>query len=198
MMKKSKAKWQYSMKILIAGDSFAADWSVKYPGKKGWPNLVGEEFDVTNIAQAGSSEYRIWKNLLKVDSTKFDKIIISHTSPYRIYVAKHPVHSSSLLHKDCDLLYSDAVENNLHTIKDYFENYYDLGYAVDIHQLIMNQIATLAANAIHIGHIDVAQPKTIRLTSFSDVWKHNKGLINHYSDSGNKIIYNSILTLIKG
>jgi hypothetical protein len=186
------------MKLLIAGDSFAADWSLKYPGQKGWPNLISDDFEVTNIAQAGSSEYRIWKNLLKVDLSKFDKIVISHTSPYRIYVAQHPIHGSSVLHKDCDLLYTDAVANNLHTIKDYFENYYDLDYAVDIHQLIMAQIAALAIGAIHIGHVDVAPPKTMQLTHFDTVWERNKGLINHYSDEGNKIIHKSISALIKG
>ena len=50
------------MKILICGDSFAADWTVKYPGQ-GWPNMLAEIHEVTNLAQAGCSEYKILKQL---------------------------------------------------------------------------------------------------------------------------------------
>ncbi len=43
-------------KLLIAGDSFAADW---LSGESGWPNLLANEYDVTNVAQAVCSEYKI-------------------------------------------------------------------------------------------------------------------------------------------
>ena len=46
-------------KILIAGDSFAADWTVKYKGE-GWVNTLCKDYDVTNVAQAGVSEYKIY------------------------------------------------------------------------------------------------------------------------------------------
>ena len=35
-------------KILIAGDSFATDWTKKYEGI-GWVNMLCKDFDVTNI-----------------------------------------------------------------------------------------------------------------------------------------------------
>ena len=43
------------MKLLILGDSWQADWNVKHNTYPGWPNLLANEFDVTNIAQAGVS-----------------------------------------------------------------------------------------------------------------------------------------------
>jgi hypothetical protein len=92
------------MKILIAGDSFAADWKIKYNGN-GWVNMLSEDYEVTNIAQAGVSEYKIYQQLIKHDTTKYDKIIISHTSAYRIPVVKHPIHSKDILHSNCDLIY---------------------------------------------------------------------------------------------
>ena len=49
-------------KILICGDSFAADWSKKYDGV-GWVNMIENEHVVTNIAEAGVSEYKIYKQL---------------------------------------------------------------------------------------------------------------------------------------
>ena len=50
------------MKILICGDSFAADWTIKYPGQ-GWPNMLSQQYEIVNLAQAGCSEYKILKQL---------------------------------------------------------------------------------------------------------------------------------------
>ena len=90
-------------KILIAGDSFAADWTVKYKGE-GWVNTLCKDYDVTNIAQAGVSEYKIYNQLKKIDVSKYDIILISHTSAYRIPVVEHPIHSKDILHNNCDLI----------------------------------------------------------------------------------------------
>ena len=53
------------MKILIAGDSFAADWKIKHSGN-GWVNMLSNDYDVTNIAQAGASEYKIYQQLIRL------------------------------------------------------------------------------------------------------------------------------------
>ena len=47
------------LRILIAGDSFAAEW----PGTHGWSKMLAEHHDVKNVAQAGVSEYKILKQL---------------------------------------------------------------------------------------------------------------------------------------
>jgi hypothetical protein len=54
------------MNLLICGDSFAADWTVKYPGE-GWPNLMSKIHNVTNLAQAGCGEYKVLKQLESVN-----------------------------------------------------------------------------------------------------------------------------------
>ena len=59
------------MHILICGDSWAADWSVKYNGI-GWPNILQQHHDITNVAQAGVSQYRICQQLQDIDIAKFD------------------------------------------------------------------------------------------------------------------------------
>ena len=46
--------------ILICGDSFAADWTKKYDGT-GWVNMLTKDHTITNIAEAGVSEYKIYK-----------------------------------------------------------------------------------------------------------------------------------------
>ena len=43
------------MNVLIAGDSFAAEW----PGSNGWVKLLAKKYNVKNVAQAGVSEYKI-------------------------------------------------------------------------------------------------------------------------------------------
>ena len=63
------------MKILIAGDSFAALWP---DASKGWVNLLAEKFDVLNVAQAGVSEYKIYKQIINLDINQFDCVIVSH------------------------------------------------------------------------------------------------------------------------
>ena len=48
--------------ILICGDSFAADWTKKYNGN-GWVNMLCNDFNITNVAEAGVSEYKIYQQL---------------------------------------------------------------------------------------------------------------------------------------
>ena len=127
------------MKILIAGDSFAADWKIKYNGN-GWVNMLSDDYDVTNIAQAGVSEYKIYQQLINHNTTMYDKIIISHTSAYRIPVFEHPIHSKDILHHNCDLIYSDLKEHKDNSLVksaiDFYENLFDLDYACFILRVI--------------------------------------------------------------
>ena len=58
-------------KLLICGDSFAADWQVKYPQGQGWCNLITQYYHVTNVAQAGCSEYRIYQQFLSYNQDFF-------------------------------------------------------------------------------------------------------------------------------
>lgn len=186
------------MNILLCGDSFAADWSIKHRSELGWPNLLASKYNVTNVATAGSSEYRIWKTLQAQNVTLYDCVIVSHTSPYRLYVNKHPVHNADILHKNCDLIYADAVEHNLTTVKDYFDQYFDIAYATDIHQLIVHQIADICKNVqtIHMQHINASIPKEINIIDFSTLWHKHRGKINHYDSIGNQIVYETLLKML--
>ena len=51
------------MKILICGDSFAADFRITDTNALGWCNLLEEKYTVVNRAQAGVSEYKILKQI---------------------------------------------------------------------------------------------------------------------------------------
>ena len=184
------------MKVLIVGDSFSADWSKKYPDSAGWPTLLSQIFDVTNRSQAGCSEYRIYKQLTEINCKDYDCIIISHTSPYRIYTDYHPNRRSDELHHHCDLLYSDVKElskvNKEYTaVSEYFEKFFSLEHADYVYKLIRQDITCLTDNSrvINIAHMETQVPVDI---NFSKEYRTNPGLINHYSDIGNQNVFSSL------
>lgn len=191
------------MNILICGDSFAADWTVKYSGQ-GWPNMIANDYNVTNLAQAGCSEYKIYKQLTSIDLNQFDKIIISHTSPYRIPIKIHPVHAKDLLHKNSDLIYTDIKEHsktntNLSSIIDFFENYFDIESSLFVHNLICEKIdkITKSIPTIHLTNSDWNGLYLFdNMLNFEYLFKSNRGLINHYDEKGNQIIYRAIKNMV--
>jgi hypothetical protein len=183
-------------KILISGDSFAADWTKKYDGQ-GWVNMLENDYDVTNIAQAGVSEYKIYKQIKNINYYDYDEIIISHTSAYRIPVEVHPIHSKDILHYNCDFIYSDIKEHKNNTeikcVVDLYEKYFHIDYALFIHDLIVKEINELCPNAINITFFNSFNKNAIQL---EDIFLENKGTMNHLNEKGNKIIYNKIKKLI--
>jgi hypothetical protein len=192
-------------KILICGDSFASDWTVKYSGT-GWPNMLANDYNVTNSAQAGCSEYKIYLQLLNADISKYDAVIVSHTSPNRIYVKRHPVHYNDVLHKHSDLLYTDIAEHvkqnkSLRPILDYYENYFDLDHAKFTHNLICKEIEQhldkFGIPVLHITNIDWTSLYTFKSTiNFFSLFEKQRGLINHYNDAGNIAIYQTVKDFI--
>lgn len=191
------------LRLLICGDSFAADWSVRYP-KTGWVNLLEQNFKVTNIAQAGCSEYKILKQLQSVNLREYDKIIVSHTSPYRLYVDSHPVHSKDSIHKNSCLLYNDIIGHldthpELKSLAEYFELYFNLEYAEHMHNLLLKEIETLCPkNTLHLSHVEWKNLHNFEtFLNFKDIFSKHRGVINHYTDEGNKIVYEKVLKVLQ-
>ena len=189
------------MKVLLAGDSFAAKW----PQENGWPELLAQKHDVTNVAQAGVSEYKILKQIQTSDINYFDRIIVSHTSPSRVHTREHPIHKEGL-HADCDLIYNDIVDRSnwlnpsLRSAQDWFKYHYDEDYQIDIYLLIRRQIKKALGRSkyISITHMPISTKYAIERDniSFSTVWQQYKGTINHYTQQGNQIVYKEILDII--
>jgi hypothetical protein len=194
-------------KILICGDSFSADWTVKYPNGFGWPNLLAQKYEVTNLAQAGCCEYKIYNQLTSQNLEKYDIVLISHTSPNRLFVETHPVHANDLLHKDCDLIYSDIKEhcnNNpkLKSIIDFYNLYFSQEYAQFTHNLICEKIYHYTKH--HSGKvIHMTNMYWDGLYDFPDlikfnISKMNHGLFNHYNDRANIKVFLTIDSVIQG
>lgn len=184
-------------KILIAGDSFAALWP---NASIGWVNILAEQYSVTNIAQAGVSEYKIFKQIESTNVDDFDLVIISHTSPSRIFAKQHPLHKTGF-HKDCDLIYTDIKDrfsipgSALHTAKKWFEHFYDDEYQIDVYKILREKILSLITIPyISISHIEIANKLSIEPLhlDFSSLWINNRGDVNHYNEFGNKFVFDKI------
>lgn len=190
-------------KLLICGDSFAADWTVKVKGV-GWVNLLERDYKITNLAQAGCSEYKILKQLQSVNIDDYDLVLVSHTSPFRLYVPEHPVHSKDKLHKNSCLLYSDVIEHlpdhpELKPVAEYFEQYFDVQYAEHMHNLLLREIEELCPlKTLHVSHIDWKNLHEFEVfLNFKDVFAKHRGSINHYTEEGNRIVYNAVSSKLR-
>ena len=193
------------MNLLLCGDSFAADWQVKYPDQKGWPNLLADKYTVTNIAQAAVGEYKIWQQIKSADLTKFDTIVISHASPNRIHCKIHPVHADTILHKHSDLIYSDLLAHDTADCKlavGFFERYFEIDYHQDISELICREILNILGNYTHLNQIHLVNINKKKLYNFlpsydiNRIFTKHRGDINHLSAMGNQKVFEKIEQLI--
>lgn len=142
------------MKVLIVGDSFAADWSVKHINSVGWPNLLANDFVIENRAQAGASQYKILKQLQAAEVESFDCLIISHTSPDRLVTRRHPVHAHDVLHANSDLIFSDIeyhakrfhkrFDRSLACAYDFFLYHYDEEFVGFVYTVAAEKILQIA------------------------------------------------------
>ena len=189
-------------KILIVGDSFSTVWP---DGNTGWVNLLAKDYDVTNLSEAGIGEYKILKQLESVNTSNYDYVIVSHTSPSRIHTRNHPLHKTGF-RKNCDLIYNDISDRfnpfnlNLFVSKLFFRYHYDDKYQVDIYNLIRAKIKSLInTKYISISHVEIAAELAIEKyhIDFSTLWSKERGYVNHYTDAGNVSVYNTIKRVIE-
>jgi hypothetical protein len=188
-------------KILIAGDSFASAWP---DSNTGWVNLLAERYTVTNIAEPGIGEYKILKQIESIDTTEYDIVIVSHTSPSRIHTKNHPLHKTGF-RKNCDLIFNDLDNRynifnlNLLVSKLFFRYHYDDVYQIDIYNLIREKIKnSIHTKYISISHVDIANQLKIEdlHIDFSNLWQQERGYVNHYTDTGNRLIYDKIKMVV--
>ena len=168
--------------------------------------MLANDYQVTNLSQAGCVEYKIYLQLLSVDINDFDVIVMSHTSPNRIYIQQHPVHASDPLHKNSDLIYTDLKDHakknkSLQPIIEFYENYFEIGYAEFMHTLICEKIQDhlnkFKGKTLHIANVDWKNLYQFDdMLNFEHLFKSNHGLMNHFNDKGNTIIYNKIKSLL--
>jgi hypothetical protein len=169
-------------KILLIGDSFSTSNDTC-----SWTTQLDNAI-VDNLSSNGSSEYRIVKKLMSADVTKYDFFIVVHTSPNRIYVKNNPVHTNSVTHPTCDLIYQDIKSATPTKFTDsvgwWFENVFDLEHALDVHNILIEKSMWLLTNkpSLHLTFFDLDNSN---LTTLHHVWKKYPGDVNHLSKDGN-------------
>jgi hypothetical protein len=180
-------------KILLIGDSFSSS-----NHQDSWTKLL-PNFDIVNLSSNGSSEYRIFKKLVKTDLTQFDYIVIVHTSPYRIYIDHNPLHVNSQTHQTCDLLYQDVKSAKAtkftQNVAWYFENIFNLDQADVIHDLLIEKIVKLteAYQCLHLSFFEAE--KNSNVVNLHSIWHEHPGSINHLDNNGNKKVAKFITTM---
>lgn len=191
------------MKILICGDSFAADWTTQYPEVFGWPNLLAKQYNVTNCAEAGVSEYKILKQLQANTLDDYDFIIVVHTSVSRVHIETHPLHKDGL-HNNCDLIYNDLVNaKRKNTVVqagiDYFKYVFDEQYYIDIYEMILDKIVntTVRHNTLHVTFFDNPAHYPFGCVKLKNIHDTYPGFANHLSDEGNRQVYKRIDQCLK-
>lgn len=188
------------MTVLLVGDSFGADWTIKYPGKAGWPNLLAAEFFVDNQCQAGCSEFRIQQQLVQHLTDDVSHCVVVHTSPYRLPVEHNPLHKDDCLHHSCDFIYSDVAESNdprVNCVKEYYEKYFFDEFFLYTHQLIVDDIVNILKEKsipnLHITFFDQAHNVDI---NYNKLFVKSPGSMNHLSPEANQQVFNDIKTWI--
>lgn len=199
------------MTILIAGDSFAADWKKSKSNFIGWPNLLNKNFDVVNVAQAGVSEFKILKQIREaIADKKFDTVIVAHTSPYRIPTECHPVHFNDPFYGNADLIFSDIeyhrfkfknlLDTSIKSAYNFFQYHYDKDFWESTYVLMRNEINKLIDT--DTKYLVIASPLVDSAFNIEkNVVEIDKidlmiGNSNHLSPQGNTKIYNEIFKFL--
>ena len=191
------------IKILITGDSFASDWTPNSIPFKGWVNLLADSYNVTNVAQSGVSEYKIWQQLENNNLANYDWIIVCHTSPYRLHTKSHPLKYKSVLHDESDMLFGDieyhatklknVFNKSLKTAYNWFYYHYDKEYYEKIYELMYNKIQDILKPHQNI-QIDNFNDNTDKL-NYMYYCTPNSG-VNHFDEKTNRRIYQKIKNTI--
>lgn len=176
--------------ILIVGDSFSAN-------NNGWPSLLNQPF--VNLSQNGIGEYKIYKNF-KNYKDNYKLIIFCHTSPWRIHTKFHPIHSKNNFRPNNDFILSDvdyhSKENkDMQLVKNYIDKFYDFDYQQDVYNLLVKELVNVK-NSLHITFHDPLDTKQIPI-NFNAIWQNNQGNINHMNATGNTIVADKLIEIIK-
>ena len=175
-------------KILIAGDSFSADWSSTYEWWKMLP------YEITNISQAGSSEFKILKRIQEHDLTPYDGVIVFHTSPYRLYTETNLLHKDSQTHSESCYVINDVLSKRgpiKSAMNKYLEYFYNDEYNMYCHQKICNDIIeiTKQKKVLHCSGFNYDNICTIpNIITVDDLHREYKGSVCHLNQNGNRYL----------
>ena len=127
-------------RILIAGDSFSSEFNSSYEWWKKIP------YQIINVSQPGSSEFKILKSLETNLSNNISIVIIFHTNFNRIYTEKNLLHTESNSHKKSCYVIADVIDKKteISTAMSYYIKYfYNEKFALWTHKKICSEIENI-------------------------------------------------------
>ena len=177
------------MNLLICGDSFSAD-------SKGWISRLDAK--VTNRSQRGIGEYKIYQQTKGHE--QYDKIIVCHTSPWRLHTLFHPIHKDSMQRPNNDFMLADLdfykhKSKEIQAIYSHITKYTDWNYVQFVYNMIVDKLLSIP-NSIHITFLEPADTKIIP-NNYYDVWQKYPGDINHLNMFGNEVVAKCIQKLLQ-
>jgi hypothetical protein len=188
--------------LLIVGDSFS---SAQLAEDSGWPVLLCQNFNVTNLSSPGIGEYKILQKIKSIQVNNYDFIIISHTSPNRLHTITNPLYPPGHLYSSSDIIFTDA-ESKIHQIPmaqeivNYYKYIFDPEYYNFIHTSCCEKIDQLTQNTkvLHITHFEWSELYQFNnMVNFYSFWLDNQGSIVHYTKEANQVIYKKLLKKIQ-
>jgi hypothetical protein len=183
--------------VAIFGDSFADPTWVNNDYLS-WPELLTEQYDVTNYAMTGTSLW--WSyNLFLEHYKKYDKCIFVVTVPGRIHIESTDKHLN--LNPNTWPVWDGIPIGEL-----YFRLFYSEKRETCFHKFMVNDILT-ADNVLVIPAFSESVPelKSWSLCHFADIELYHYGLVHpgsnenrkcHLSIENNQMVYNKITTAI--
>lgn len=176
------------MKIAILGDSFSSDTD-----PDSWISLLNTDHDIYNFSQRGISEYRIYKILKENISTinQYDKLILWHTNPYRIYISDDvdlPTRELSS-HSTADMVAEDVL--NIPGWDKIAKIYYKYFFDKEQSKLFFDLLCIKLREIVSIPVIECTGFDTddSLIKSFYKQRTQYRGNINHMNIEGNKLVY---------
>lgn len=183
-------------KILIAGDSFS---SLALSGEHGWPYLLNQQHYVTNISSPGIGEYKIMRAIERENLSKYDVIIVNHTSPNRVHCTENLLYPAKHVYRNSDLIFADAESKlpspDAELAYNYFLKIFDADYYRFIHESCCKRIDQLTKGmpVIHMTHFEWSDLYEFNsMLNFYNLWLNNTGTYNHYNQSANQIILKAV------
>lgn len=167
---------------MIVGDSFCHNQTAH-----SWTQMI-DQYEVFIDSGCGIGQYKIWRKILSHDLSQYTKVIIVHTSPYRLHINSNPWYMDSDTHQQADLLYQDAKNKPAGKFKtlvcDWFEQVVDLDYMQHIHALIVKEIQMICKNT-SVMHMTFFDYELMGVQPINKIWKKHPGTINHLDHIGN-------------
>ena len=209
------------MKIAIFGDSFAdclwfSKLKIQPQNGPGWPELLAEQYNVTNFASGGTSLYYSYQLFLKHHS-QFDRVIFVSSSPERFAVhlpesndVFHIVPGATFKQRILELYHYKTDLRIIQAAEDYISYVLDTEKERIFGKLMIDDIYCTRSDVLLLPAFWIKDDPLIPLGHFSSMeqqyYKLSQDTISlnnltdlrkcHLTDENNQMVYQKVMNAI--